>query len=165
MKLAGKFSLLLFLAALTVTTLSAQAKPPVKQAAAAVPEHAGYQSALSDLNAARAYLNYLGANERIDVEETQAIDHIDKAMAKIKEIVKDEGLAGQSAPIDTQLKRGDRYRRALELVDKAERDCQHEKSDPRTNEMDHYARYHLGLAHKLVQQAIDNTAKAERGQR
>ena len=74
--------------------------------------HPHYLHALSDLRHARAYLDKLFMSEQRDDMEEHAIRKIDDAIREIKHASIDDGKnLNDHPPIDTHLKRGDRYRR------------------------------------------------------
>jgi hypothetical protein len=94
------------------------------RASADVPgPHPAYLHALSDLRYARAYLAQWGPNEQLDQWQSEAIKHIDAAIAQIKRASIDDGKNLDDHPsIDTHLKREDRFRNAEKLLGKAHHD-------------------------------------------
>lgn len=114
--------------------------------------HPHYLHALSDLRHARAHLEYLAATERRDAEEEHAIRKIDEAINAIKMASIDDGKnLNDHPPIDTHLKRGGRYRKALELLDAAHRDVTKEEDDPRARGLQGRIIADIDEAHRIVE--------------
>ncbi|MGA2982189.1 MAG: hypothetical protein ABSG32_00145 [Terriglobia bacterium] len=114
--------------------------------------HPHYLHALSDLRHARGYLNHLAANEKRDDEELHAIRKIDDAINEIKRASIDDGKdLNDHPPIDTHLKRGERFRKALELLDSAHRDVTMEEDDPQSQGLQGRIIAHVDEAHRIVE--------------
>ncbi|HTS70717.1 MAG TPA: hypothetical protein VMO17_17160 [Terriglobia bacterium] len=93
--------------------------------------HPHYLHALTDLRPARALLDKLASDEQRDDMEFRAIERIDDAINEIKRAAIDDGKnLNDHPPIDTHLKRGDRYLKTLELLDSAHRDVTMEEDNP-----------------------------------
>jgi tetratricopeptide (TPR) repeat protein len=107
----------------TVTTIIRETQPP--------PKHPAYLNALSDLRYARANLDKVGANEITNDREMLAIKQIDAAIGEIKAASIDDGKNLNDHPaIDVNVKKADRYRKSLELLQKAGGDIGKEEDDP-----------------------------------
>jgi hypothetical protein len=133
MKVFGKLSLLfLFLAAMASV---ASADNPGR--------HPSYLHALSDLRDARAHLDKIGADDRINDEEQHAIDEIDDG----KDI-------HDHARVDLHMPRRGRVRKALELLDRAHHDVAQEEDDPNTRGLQERALRHIDDAHHTVEHII-----------
>jgi hypothetical protein len=114
--------------------------------------HPNYIHALSDLRDARGHLDQLAANEQRDAEEQHAIQRIDDAINEIKRASIDDGKDIQEhMPIDARLRRGERFRKALELLDAAHRDCTMEEDDPQTQGLQGRIIAHIDEAHRIVE--------------
>jgi hypothetical protein len=118
-------------------------------------KHPAYLHALTDLRHARAHLDKLSPSDRVDAEAQHAIDEIDKAIGEIKHASIDDGKnLNDHPPVDTQLDRGGRYHRALELLDKAHRDIAGEEDDPSTRGLRDRALHHIDEAHRIVDHIV-----------
>jgi hypothetical protein len=114
--------------------------------------HPHYLHALSDLRHARAQLDKLAMNEQRDEMEQRAIEKIDDAINELKRASIDDGKdLNYHPPIDTHLKRGERYRKALELLDSAHRDVTMEEDDPRAQGLQGRIIAHIDQAHRIVE--------------
>ena len=114
--------------------------------------HPHYLHALSDLRHARALLDKLAMNEHRDLWESKAIEKIDAAIRTIKEASIDDGKnLNDHPPIDTQLKRGERYRKALELLDAAHRDVTMEEDTAKSQGLQGRIIADVDEAHRIVE--------------
>jgi hypothetical protein len=114
--------------------------------------HPRYLHALSDLRHARAHLETLAANEQRDEMERHAIRKIDDAINEIKRAAIDDGKnINDHPPIDTRLMRGDRFRKALELLDAARRDVSMEEDDPQSQGLRGRVIAHIDEARRIVE--------------
>jgi hypothetical protein len=145
MRVFGKFSLLfLFLAAMASV---ASADNPGR--------HPSYLHALADLRDARAHLDKMGADERIDDQEQHAIDEIDRAIDEIKRASIDDGKdIHDHVRVDLHMPRRGRVRKALELLDKAHHDVAQEEDDPNTRGLQERALRHIDEAHHTVEHIV-----------
>ena len=113
--------------------------------------HPHYLHALSDLRYARALLERTAMNEHREDMEEHAIRKIDDAINEIKRASIDDGKNLEDhPPIDTHLLRGERYRKALELINSAHRDVSMEEDNPRTQGLQGRIIAHLDEAHRIV---------------
>ena len=114
--------------------------------------HPHYLHALSDLRHARACLDKLAMNEHRDEMEEHAIRKIDDAIREIKHASIDDGKnLNDHPPIDTHLMRGERYRKALELLDAAHRDVTMEEDNPQAQGLQGRVIAHIDEAHRIVE--------------
>jgi hypothetical protein len=118
-------------------------------------KHPAYLHALSDLRDARAHLEHF-SGEPVDNAEVHAIDHIDKAIGEIKHAAIMDGKNIQDhMPVDAHLARHDRFRKAMELLDKAKRDVSGEEDQPDTQGLQLRVIHHIEEARHSVEHAID----------
>ncbi len=117
--------------------------------------HPAYLHALSDLRDARAHLEHF-SSEPVNQEEEHAIEHIDKAIGEIKRAAIMDGKNIQEhMPVDAHLNRHDRYRKAMELLDKAQRDVSGEEDQPDTQGLQLRVIHHIEEAKHSVRHAIE----------
>jgi hypothetical protein len=94
--------------------------------------HPAYLHALTDLRDARAHLEHL-SSDPVDHAEGRAIDNIDRAIDEIKRAAIMDGKNIQDhMPVDAHLLRRDRFRKAMELLNKAKQDVSGEEDQPDT---------------------------------
>lgn len=118
-------------------------------------KHPAYLHALSDLRDARAQLEHF-SGDPVDNAEGHAIDHIDKAIGEIKHAAIMDGKNIQDhVPVDAHLARHDRFRKAMELLDKAQRDVSGEEDQPDTQGLQLRVIRHIEEARHSVQHAIE----------
>ncbi len=118
--------------------------------------HPAYLRALTDLRHARAHLERMTPNARVDANEQRAIDEIDAAIREVKEAAMDDGKPlGDHPPVDARMDRPGRLRRALELLDQAHNDIDQHESDGFARGLKHRALHHIDEARKDVHRAID----------
>ena len=114
--------------------------------------HPHYLHALSDLRHARALLDKLAMNEHRDLWEEKAIDKIDAAIRTIKGAAIDDGKdLNDHPPIDAHLKRGERYRKALELLDAAHHDVTMEEDTAQSQGLQGRVIADVDEAHRIVE--------------
>jgi hypothetical protein len=123
--------------------------------------HPAYLHALSDLRAARHYLNDHWAWAPVKHDDEAAIHEIDKAIDEIKRASIDDGK-GLNDPfrIDTSLSPHDRFRKANELLWSAHRDLSKAEDVPESRGLRDRAILHVDEAHRIVDNA-QNTAHWE----
>src|ERR1700678_344161 len=143
----------MFLALLGILVIS-----PKAASAQQVPgPHPAYLHALSDLRLARAYLDQI-AWPPVQKDEEHAIREIDAAIAEIKRASIDDGKnLGDHPPIDARMRPDGRFRKALELLDKAHNDTARGESVPAAGGMRDRAVMHIDQAHGTVDDAIRRT--------
>ncbi|MGB8010016.1 MAG: hypothetical protein WCF68_00260 [Terriglobales bacterium] len=121
--------------------------------------HPAYLHALTDLRHARAHLERGTWSGRMDREEDHAIEEIDKAIAEIKHAAIDDGKdLNDHPPVDAHMGHKGRYRRALELLDKAHNDIAREEDDPSVHGLRNRAIHHIDEAHRIVDHLIMQAA-------
>ncbi|MBB5318379.1 hypothetical protein [Tunturibacter empetritectus] len=137
----------------------AAAAPMTMQAGEVPGPHPAYLHALSDLRAARHYLNDGWAYDRVRREDNDAIKHIDAAIDEIKRAAIDDGKSlNEPFQIDTRLSPHDRFRKANELLFAAHRDLEHAEDVPQAHGLRDRAIGHIDYAHTIV----DNAARTAR---
>jgi len=117
--------------------------------------HPAYLHALTDLRHARAHLDRMTPNARVDADEQRAIDEIDAAIREIKEAAIDDGKPlSDHPPVDSRWERTDRLHRSLELLNKAYDDVDKHESDEWARGLKHRALHHIHEAQKAVHHAL-----------
>lgn len=118
-------------------------------------KHPAYLHALTDLRHARAHLERMTPNDRMDAEAQHAIDEIDKAINEIKRASIDDGKSlADHPPVDAHMDHRGRYHRAQELLDKAHNDIAREEDDPSVRGLKDRAIHHIDEAHRIVDHLI-----------
>jgi hypothetical protein len=116
--------------------------------------HPAYLHALSDLRMARAYLDQI-AWPPVQKDQEHAIREIDAAIGEIKRASIDDGKNLEDhPPIDVRMRPDGRFRRALELLDKAHNDTAQAEDVPQARGMRDRAVHHIDQAHGTVDDAI-----------
>ncbi len=116
--------------------------------------HPAYLHALSDLRAARHYLNDGWAWEGVRREDNDAIRHIDMAIDEIKKASINDGKGlNDPFPIDKHLSPHDRFRKANELLAAAHHDLDKAEDVPSSRGLRDRALVHIDEAHQVVDQA------------
>jgi hypothetical protein len=120
-------------------------------------KHPYYLHALSDLRYARSLLDRLSPSDKVNDEEQHAINEIDKAINEIKQASIDDGKSLEDHPrLDMKLGHRDRYRKALELIDKVDKDVAREEDDAAVRGLRDRALKHVGEAHHVIMNLINN---------
>jgi hypothetical protein len=118
--------------------------------------HPFYLHALADLRDARAHLEHL-SSDPVDHAEEHAIHAIDEAIGELKRAAIDDGKdIHDHLPVDAHLKRTDRYHKALELLDKAQKDCSHDEEQSDTRGLQKRVVRHIEEARHEVHRVIDS---------
>jgi hypothetical protein len=143
-------ALAMFLALLGILVIS-----PKAASAQQVPgPHPAYLHALSDLRLARAYLDQI-AWPPVQKDEEHAIREIDAAIGEIKRASIDDGKdLADHPPVDVRMRPDGRFRKALELLDKAHNDTARAEDVPQARGMRDRAVHHIDQAHGTVDDAI-----------
>jgi hypothetical protein len=132
----------------------AAAAPIVSYAQPVPGPHPAYLHALSDLRAARHYLNDGWAWEQVRRDDNAAIREIDAAIAEIKHASIDDGKGvNDPFPIDRGLSPHDRFRKANELLAAAHNDLAHAEDVSQARELRNRAIGHVDAAHRIVDNA------------
>jgi hypothetical protein len=117
--------------------------------------HPAYLHALTDLREARAHLEHFDSDP-VDHAEEGAIANIDKAINEIKHAAIMDGKdIRDHMPVDSHLMRRDRFRKAMELLDKAQHDVSGEEDQPDTQGLQMRVINHINAARHDVHHAID----------
>jgi hypothetical protein len=122
--------------------------------AASAQQHPHYLHALSDLRYARWLLDR-PAEYNVEVDQRQALDRIDRAIYEIKRAsIDDHKNLSDHPPADPHWDRGGRIRKAIELLESAQRDLSYEEDNYRAlgwraNAVEH-VREALNRAHKAM---------------
>jgi len=123
--------------------------------------HPHYLHALSDLRAARHYLNDGWAWGAVKDEDKAATREIDAAIGEIKRAAIDDGKSlNDPFPIDTHLSPHDRFRKANELLWSAHNDLSKAEDVPESRGLRDRAVLHIDEAHRIVDLA-ERTARWE----
>jgi hypothetical protein len=141
--------------------LFAATAPMTMQAQQVPGPHPAYLHALSDLRAARHYLNDAWAWAPVKHDDNEAIREIDAAINEIKKASIDDGK-GLNDPfsIDTHLSPHDRFRKANELLWSAHNDLSRAEDVPASRGLRDRAIGHVDRAHQIVD-AAERTAHWE----
>ena len=133
--------------------LAAAAAPMTMQAQVPGP-HPAYLHALSDLRAARHYLNDGWTWGAVRHDDDAAIREIDAAINEIKKASIDDGK-GLNDPfrIDAHLSPHDRFRKANELLFSAHNDLSKAEDVPESRGLRDRAIGHVDRAHQIVDNA------------
>jgi hypothetical protein len=116
--------------------------------------HPAYLHALSDLRLARAYLERWSPDEHVDANEQRAIGEIDAAIGEVKHASIDDGKNLDDHPrIDTHIPRGDRFRKAEKLLEKAHHDLDKAEDVPQSRGLRDRALVHIDWAWHATQEA------------
>jgi hypothetical protein len=116
--------------------------------------HPAYLHALSDLRAARHYLNDGWAWGPVRHDDEAAVREIDAAINEIKRASIDDGKGlSDPFPIDRQLSPHDRFRKANELLRSAHDDLARAEDVPQSRGLRDRAIGHVDNAHQLVDAA------------
>jgi tetratricopeptide (TPR) repeat protein len=135
--------------------LAGVAAAPMAATAQQVPgPHPAYLHALSDLRAARHYLNDGWAWEAVRRDDNAAIGEIDAAIREIKRAAIDDGKGDADPfPIDRHLSPHDRFRKANELLAAAHADLAKAEDVPAARGLRDRAIGHVDEAHRIVDAA------------
>jgi hypothetical protein len=134
--------------------IAAFALPCIAQAQEVPGPHPAYLHALSDLRAARHYLNDGWAWAPVRRDDNEAIREIDAAIDEIKRAAIDDGKGlSDPFPIDTGLSPHGRFRKANELLWKAHNDVARAEDVPQSRDLRNRALVHIDRAHDIVDNA------------
>lgn len=113
-------------------------------------KYGSYESALSQLRTARAYIEHPDSGELHD-QEKSAIAEMDAAINELESVVNDGKAPADHPPLDSHLRWIPRLNKAAELLNKAHDNVQKEDDSSGARER---AIQHIGQARKFVEQAI-----------
>lgn len=117
--------------------------------------HPAYLHALSDLRAARHYLNDGWAWQPVRAEDNKAISEIDAAINDIRAAAIDDGKGlNDPFPIDAHLTPQNRFAKANELLYAAHKDLARAEDVPQSRGLRNSALQHVDAAHNTVDQAV-----------
>jgi len=118
-------------------------------------KHPEFLHALSDLRAARGYLDKVSPNDTVDNDTSAAIREIDSAINGLKQASIDDGKdLHDHPPVDVHLEKTGRLHSAKQLLEKAYSDVKMPESDPPAADLQKRVMGHINAAHKYVDQAI-----------
>ena len=116
-------------------------------------KHPGYIHALSDLRAARWFLNHQPGDSAVSGDEDVAISEIDAAINEIKRASIDDGKDLNDHPAVDVQEHGSRLLKAMETIHKAHGDIDHEEDNPEVRELRHRALDHIDRANLAADHA------------
>ncbi len=120
--------------------------------------HPHYQRALLQLRIMRAYLDRATPSERLDNEQVAAMSEIDSAMGEIRRAsIVDGHDPHWHPPIDAQLRRGDRFRRARSAGETAFNEINRVEDNNFANGLKQRALEHIVRANRIVDHLISQT--------
>ena len=144
------FGLPLILAAMLPLAAHAQPLPG---------KHPGYLHALSDLRAARWFLNHQPGDAKVYADEDVAITEIEHAISEIKKASIDDGKDLNDHPEADVHEHGSRLLKSIETLKKARADISGEEDDPAVHELRHHAAEHIDHAIHAAEKAHANWLK------
>ena len=130
-------------------TVVVQPAPPPVQA-----KHPAYLHALSDLRAARGFLER-PANIHVKFDERRAIRELDLAIGEIKRAAIDDGKPLEDHPPLDRPTWGGRLQRSLELIQKARQDAGEEEDRGDIRGLRNRAEKHMALAEKFIREGME----------
>ncbi len=144
MKTLGRIFAFLALVGLAQYTAAVQTLPG---------KHPGYLHALTDLRTARWMLNHQGGDAKVYAGEDVAITEIDAAIAEIKRASIDDGKDLNDHPAVDVKEHGSRLLRAMETIQRAHDEINHEEDNPEVAQLRHRALDHIQRAHDAANRA------------
>ena len=142
------------IASTATVEVSAPPPPPPPPPPPAAAAHPAYLHALSDMRAARGFLER-PAGLVIKWDEKRAIDRIDSAIAAIKKASIDDGKPlTDHPPVDTGMLWGGRLQKAKELLQQAQRDINEEEDNPSNRALKHASLDELKIAISYVDEGM-----------
>lgn len=144
--------------AVVVVSPAPAAPPPTVSVTVQGPgaQHPAYLHALSDLRAARAWLEK-PAKPDVKFDENEAIHQIDEAIGEIKKAAIDDGkpLADHPA-LDVKVGHKDRLRNAMNLLHGAAHDIEEKEDDKFATGLRHRAVEHIRKAEQDIRVAVED---------
>jgi hypothetical protein len=116
-------------------------------------KHPGFLHALSDLRAARWFLNHQAGDAKVYGDEDVAITEIDAAIGEIKKASIDDGKDLNDHPTVDTKEHGSRLLKSIETLDAAERDVKGEEDNPEVKSLRHSAFEHIKKARDAANKA------------
>lgn len=146
MKNLWKLMLILGVAVLCTSTIALADTPG---------DHPAYLHALTDLRHARAHIDIVTPNGRVNDDETRAVRAIDAAINDIKQAAIDDGKPlSEHPPVDAGWDRTDRFHRALELLNRAHADIDKREDNGWARGLKHRALGHIDEARRAIHHAL-----------
>ena len=148
---------ILFLSSIAVVGCTKTVAPTTVEPAGPIAPvaHPAYLTALTDLRAARSFLESPSKNPAVTVNENDATREIDATMKEIHDATIDDGkLLEDHPPVDTGTPWSERLQRALELVESARRDVTSDEDNGFARGLKHRTLDHLDLAARALEQGI-----------
>ena len=141
-------------ATVKTTSTTGPQPPPPQGGTVASSQHPAYLHALSDLRAARAYLEK-PASVASRWDQNTAIREIDAAIGEIRQAAIDDGKPlSDHPPVDVNELWGSRLHRALELVQAAHRDVSQDEDNGYANGLKNRAISHIDLSARYIEQGM-----------
>ena len=109
-------------------------------------KHPGYLHSLSDLRAARWFLNHQPGDSGVFASEDVAITEIDAAIREIKRASIDDNKDLNDHPAVDVNEHGSRLLKSIETLKKAHADIDKEEDNPDVRELRHHALEHIDRA-------------------
>jgi hypothetical protein len=109
-------------------------------------KHPGYLHSLSDLRAARWFLNHQPGDSNVSADEDVAITEIDAAIREIKRASIDDAKDLNDHPSVDVNEHGSRLLKSIETLKKAHADIDKEEDNPDVRELRHRALEHIDRA-------------------
>jgi hypothetical protein len=116
-------------------------------------KHPGYLHSLSDLRAARWFLQHQPGDSRVAGDEDVAVAEIDHAIGDIKKASFDDGKDLNDHPAVDVGEHGSRLLKSIETLKKAHEDIDHEEDNPEVRELRHRALEHIDHAIRAAEHA------------
>ena len=139
-----KFAAPLVLVALAPLAAQAQMLPG---------KHPGYLHSLSDLRAARWFLNHQPSDAKVYGDEDVAITEVDAAIGEIKKASIDDGKDLNDHPKVDVREHGSRLLKSIETLKRAHADIDNEEDNPGVRELRHHALEHIDRAIHAAEKA------------
>jgi hypothetical protein len=118
-------------------------------------KHPGYLHSLSDLRAARWFLNHQPGDSNVSADEDVAITEIDAAIREIKRASIDDAKDLNDHPSVDVNEHGSRLLKSIETLKKAHADIDKEEDNPDVRELRHRALEHIDRAIHAAESAHD----------
>jgi hypothetical protein len=109
-------------------------------------KHPGYLHALSDLRAARWFLNHQAGDAKVYAGEDVGITEVNAAINEIKHAAIDDGKDINDHPAVDVKEHGSRLLKAIETLEKARADINGEEDNPEVRALRHKAHEHIDRA-------------------
>jgi hypothetical protein len=142
-------------------TVVVVAPPPPPPPPPPPAKHPAYLHALTDLRAARGFLER-PASTKVAWDEKRAIREIDAAINEIKKASVDDGKdIGDHPPVDAGLVYGNRLQRSIELIEKARGDVNEEEDNAWAKGLRNRSIAHIDNAARFIHEGIADARRRE----